>query len=396
MSQEVSVLDFGSGKITVLIGKRGINNTLVLSGIGESNYAGFCNGEFFDPGNLSYAVAHAINAAEAAARTTIEHLIVGVPGEFTTAVCQDVSISLTKKRKVLESDLDALHEMGNNFKNNPEYTLINSQPIYYTLDDGRKIIQPVGLTSNKLGGHISYVLAENSFIDKVDNLLKELNIESYDYMSSLVAESMFLFDDNIRDRFVVFIDSGRITTSVAVVQGDGILAQYNVPMGGGHITNELAYEFGIGYTQAENLKHKIALNLSASDDDVYTITTNRSDTVEFSAKRANDAVSSVIWVIADTITKSLKECSYDYPDYIPYHLTGGGIAYIKGASELLAKYLKRPVEVVAPSLPQSARPHLSSSLGLLDMAIRITPQQTKTTGFFKKLFRFGKKRGGNQ
>jgi len=392
LADDVSILDFGSGKITVLIGKRGLNDTIVLSGKAEVEYGGFVNGEFLEPNKLPHAIAAAISSAEQSARQTITHLTVGVPGEFTVSVCQDASLSLGRTRKIVDEDIDELHEQANSFKTNKDYTLINDQPIYYTLDDGRRLIQPVGLESSKLGGHISYVLAENHFIDLIDAILKQLDIKSHDYISSLVATSMYLFEDSMRDRYIVFLDSGRITTNAVVARGDGILSQYNIPYGGGHITGALAMDFKISYAEAESLKQKIALNLNVSDKDVYTITTNRSDTKEFNAKRANLVVSGVIKLIAETITKALKNCTYDYPDYIPYHLTGGGITYIKGAGDLLSKCLKKPVEIAVPKLPLSNKPHLSSSLGLLDMALRLVPEPvSKPKSFFKKIFGSRKK-----
>ena len=45
----VSVLDFGSEKITVMVGGRGINGTFDVKGIGNADYAGFMDGEFFQP-----------------------------------------------------------------------------------------------------------------------------------------------------------------------------------------------------------------------------------------------------------------------------------------------------------------------------------------------------------
>ena len=393
MLQGATVLDFGSGRITALVGKRGLNNTIVLSGVGESEYAGFCDGEFVEPEQLLYAITHAIKNAEASSNTTISHLIIGVPGEFTKVECKDASLSLGKKRKILESDIDELHAQGNTFALERDYTLINNQAIYYALEDGRRLIAPAGLASSKISGHVSYVLAENRFIAMVTAILGELNITSFEFMSSLVAESMFLFDDAVRDRFVVFIDVGCITTNVVVARGDGILAQYNISRGGAHISIALAKVLGINYTEAENLKRKIILNLNVSDRDVYTISTKRLERLEVNAKEANEVVAAYIKIFADTITKALKLCDYDYPDYIPYHLTGGGLAYIKGAAELLSKHLKKPVEIIAPNLPQSRRPHLSSSLGLLDMALRLQPIQEETSkknsGLLKKIF--GKK-----
>lgn len=45
MTRDVAVLDFGSGKITVFIGERGVNNTINIIGMGEANYAGFFEGD---------------------------------------------------------------------------------------------------------------------------------------------------------------------------------------------------------------------------------------------------------------------------------------------------------------------------------------------------------------
>ena len=386
MAQDIAVLDFGSGKIDVLIGERGVNNTICINGMGECDYAGFADGEWFEPDQLGYAIGHAINNAETNSRTKIKRLYVGVPGEFTTVVCRDVSISLTKKRKVTEADVDMLHEQGDVFHNNPDYTVINIGPVYYTLDDDRRLVQPVGMTSNKLGGHISYVLAENRFIHFVGKILEELGIESIEFVSSVLAEELLLFDDITRDQYVVLIDVGYITTSVAVGRGDGLLGLYNFSLGGGHITGDLAMAFGISFSQAESLKRKVVLSLNASDADVYEIT-DRDSRIPFPAKIVNEIVMERIKLIASTIEKCLSKCEYDYPDYIPYHLTGGGLSYLKGARDYLSKRLNKPVEIVSPSFPPFSRPHMSSGIGLMDMLLDQQPQEKK--GFFARLF--GKK-----
>ncbi len=385
MTQDVAILDFGSGKITVLIGRRGVNNTICISGMGECEYAGFSDGEFLEPDQLSYVIGRAITNAETNSRTNISHLYVGVPGEFTTSVCQDLSMSLGRKKAVTESDIDALFERGNTYGGHPDYTLINIQPIYYTLDDERRLIQPVGLKSNKLGGLVSYILAENGFVDFVDQIVNELNIESHEYVSSLLAETLFLFDDIKRDQYVVLIDCGYITTNVVVARGDGILQQFNFSLGGGHITGDLANYLNISFTQAEALKRKVVLSLDVGENDVYEINSGRDEAVTFQADIVNEIVMERIGSIAKTIAKSLNGCIYDFPDHIPYHLTGGGLAYIKGARDYISKVLGKEVEITAPSLPQFNRPHLSSSLGLLDMILDHSPA-VKKKGFFEKLF----------
>lgn len=383
MAQEVAVLDFGSGKITVLIGQRGVNNTITINGLGESDYAGYAGGEFYQPEQLSYAIAHAISNAETNSQTKITHLYIGVPSDFSSVMCKDVSISFGRRRRVKEQDVKELHDQGMDF-DEKVYTLVNCQPVYYSLDDGRRLIDPIGLSTTKISGCISYILAENSFIMSIDTIMNSLGITSVEYISNTLSESLFLFDAVTRDRFAVLIDVGFITTTVAVVRGDGILSQHSFALGGGNITGDLAMHFGTTFAVAETLKRKVALSLDHSDSDVYEVA-SRNENLKFNAKEVNNIVTARIAVIAKTIEKCLKMCEYEYPDSIAYSLTGGGLSYMRGAKEILSKLLARKVEIIQPKQPQLNSPHLSSSLGLIDMAINAMQPQKKK-GFFAKLF----------
>lgn len=384
MAQDVAVLDFGSSKITVLIGERGVNNTITVNGIGECDYAGFADGEWFEEEQLPYVIAHAISNAETNSRTKIKQLYIGVPGEFTTTVCRDVAVNFPRKKRIVEADLDALHAQHEEFSNMSDYTLINVQPVYYMLDDERRLIQPVGLNSTKLGGHISYILAENKFIRIVDRIMNEIGIETIEYVSALLAETLFLFDDIKRDRYVLLLDVGYITSSIVLARGDGILFQRTFDLGGGHVTGDLATALGISFTKAESLKRKVVLSLNVGEHDAYEVVA-RDGSESYPAQFVNEIVTETVARLARTVNKCLSFCEYDYPDYIPLSLTGGGLAYIKGARDCLAKQLGKQVEIVAPPLPQFSRPHLSSGLGLLDMILN-QQAPVRRKGLFARLF----------
>ena len=381
MTQEIAVMDIGSSKITVMVGDRGVNNTICIHGMGECSYAGFSGGEWYQPEALGKAVSKAISAAQADSGRIIKHLYIGVPGEFTVTKCKEVNIALSRKRKVTEEDLDELHERGNTFDGDLDYTLINSQPVFYMLDDDRKIIQPVGLPTARLRGIVSYILAENTFIETFDRIIEKTEIESYDYVSSLLAETLYLFNDATRDNFVVMVDVGYLVTYIVVARGDGILRQVSIPLGGGHITQDLKEYLGIKFSTAEKLKRKVNLALEADENETYSVSVNDRVTA-FSAKQVNEVVTAKLSTLAKAIRKSLIGC--DYPDNIPYNLTGGGISYISGARAYLSNKLERDIEAASPSLPQYAHPHLSSLFGLMDMIL--SQEQPAQKGFFAKIF----------
>lgn len=368
MAHETAILDFGSSKITVLIGERGVNDTINVKGFGASKYAGFGNGEWVKPEELGEAINKAITAAELNSGIKITHLYVGVPGEFTAVDCREVNVALPKRRKINDNDVLALMDAGDDFDQSVS-EVINIQPIYYNLDNDRRLLQPVGVISSKLGGVLSYITAEVRFSGFIRKILADMGIASVEYVSSVLAESLLLFDETERDNTAVLIDVGYFTTSVAVIRGDGILSLGSFSLGGAHITGDLAEALGISFTDAENLKRKVVLSINASDNDIYEIGGDNS-VKTLSASLVNEIVIHRVFVIGKMVEKCLEMCKYETPDYIPYSLTGGGISYIRGAKDVLSQKLGRNVEVVTPRLPQVNKPDMSSSWGLLDMAIK--------------------------
>ena len=97
MAKYVSVLDFGSSKISVMIAESGINNTFNIRGTGEVEYAGFYNGSFVEPEKLYESIASCIVKAETNSGLKIEKLHIGVPAEFTFVECKNSSVAFNKK-----------------------------------------------------------------------------------------------------------------------------------------------------------------------------------------------------------------------------------------------------------------------------------------------------------
>lgn len=384
MAHETAILDFGSGKVTVLIGERGVNGTIAIRSNSSVQYAGFMDGEWLDQDHLPQVIGRAISSAEANAGVKIDRLYVGVPGEFTTVRCKEVGITFPKRRKIKEDDIFNLHSVGDNF-GNATHEVINVQPIYYTLDNDRRVINPIGQATVKLGAILSYALAELYFTGMVRGILAKMGITNVEFVSSVLAESLMLFDHEKRDATAVLIDVGYITTSVAIVRGDGLLSLGSFSLGGGHIAGDLATVLGISFTDAESLKRKVMLSINAGENDIYEIS-GKDGIKTLPAKTVNEVVSHRIAVIAKTVQKCLDASEYEYPDFVPYSLTGGGISFIRGAKDVLSQSLGRNVEIVAPRLPQLNRPTLSSALGLLDLAIN-SEAPNKKKGFFAKLFK---------
>lgn len=368
VKKDVAILEIGSSTLTVIVGERGVNGTFRIKGKGESDYAGFQNGEFLEPEQVKMAVGLAIANAETGYGGRINELYVGVPGEFSTVVCREACINFTKKKKINDNDVRQLFFVGNIYKKHPTHSVINQAPIYYTLDDGRRLIEPRGMASTKLKGFISYVLAENNFIDFMNDIFIDLAIRKTGFISSCLAEMLHLFDPSVRDRYAILVDCGYITTNVMLGRGDGLLFLNSFSMGGGYITGDLSQCLKISFPEAESLKHKVVLSWDANEGDTYEIQ-GRDFISSFSAVSTNQIVEDRLDMIANYILKCLERCEFEFPEYIPIYMTGGGVNYLKGSRDYLSRKLGRRVELVAPNLPHISRPDYSAEIGLLDVAL---------------------------
>ncbi len=395
MKQSVAIIDFGTSKITVLIGSRGINDTVNIDGIGIYDYAGYAGGEWLDVEELSTAIQQAIAVAESSARLKINKLYVGVPGDFLRCEVNEVSMSMGKKRRVTDTDVSDLHAQGNLYFNDSEYTVINIQPIYYTLDDDRKLIAPVGMTSTRLGGSISYMLAQNSFMRQIDTAVAGAGISETEYVASPLAETLFLFDDYKRDNCVILADVGALGTTLAIGRGDGLCRQYYFPWGGECITAAIADGLGISRDEAERLKRKVMISLDTSytppEDEPGIMQTEykvetKTETRTYPVAMTNSIVEGEIERFARYIEKTFALCDYDYPEFIPLSVTGAGLITIRGATEYLSRCLHREVEAVKPEQPLLDRPQLSSALGLIDMVLTSEMPYTGFLGKIRRMF----------
>ena len=381
-NKEVAVLDIGSSKLTVMIGEKGVNNTFNIRGAGDVQYAGYYEGEFLEPENLQSAIQEAITKAETNSCCQVKKLYVSVPSEFSYVECHEANVNYGKRVKIKKENIYNFLDTVSKEVDQTNCVIINKSAINFILDDNRKCMNPENQYSTRLQGKISFVLADKYFVDNIYKILGILNIEQVVFVSSALSESVYLIEPEIRDTGAILIDCGYISSFITTVKGDGLTSLNSFSIGGGHITTDLSTVLQISFKQAEALKRKIVLSLDATDSDYYEV--NIDNTIEpISAKLANDIVTSRLDQIASMINSCLSKNKNDIAQYMPIYLTGGGLCYLKGATDYLSKAIAKNVEIISPSVPQLNRPHFSSSLGLLDFAL--SDQQQVKCNFIQKL-----------
>ena len=65
----------------------------------------------------------------------------------------------------------------------------------------------------------------------------------------------------------------------------------------------------------------------------------------------------------------MRDCPLDLTINAPIALTGGGVAYMRGAKEYLSSRLEMPIQLLTPQIPFMNKPDESALLSLLNEAL---------------------------
>lgn len=361
--KQIAVLDVGSSKITAVVGERGLNKTFLIKARKDFYYDGFSGKEFFDTEELKKIIAVSARFIKNSVGAEADAVYVGVPGAFTDVTVKESQISFPKKKKITEKDTDNLFDSAF-VMSSAKKTLINRSAIVFELDGYRRLANPIGEISEVLKGKLSFITCDNYFIDAIRPVLVGSGFGSVEFVSTALAEAMYLLETETRDKIAVLIDSGYITTTYSIIQGDGILYQNTFDFGGGYITAAITESLEVPFDIAESLKRKISI--SASPSGAYDVVSCENGEY-YSAETIREIMRNCLDVLCEKIEECAEASGYVIPDYVPIEVTGGGISYIRGATAHLSGRLGAFVETVNPRVPLKEKPTESSVLSLLDL-----------------------------
>ena len=361
--KSVAVLDVRSSEIALILGERGINRTFVFKASKTEPYDGYQDGKFFDVEGLEEAVSSAVSAAEQICGERIREIFIGVPGEFTRVIPREQNVGFPKKRKITEKDITALFQSGEAPLEDCRF--IRASSMIYVTADNRRVVDPTGLSSTGLSGVFSYFYCTEYFASTMEEIFKGKRI-TLRFLPTQLAMASYLIPSETRDEYALFLDVGFLSSTVCVILGGGILAQYTCWAGRGQIAVKLMEKFDLPYDAAAALLSRA--NLYAKGGTGTMEFNFRGMSYEIPVAALVDTVKEGLDELCEFIGGFLEDCSGRELDYKPLYVTGEGIADIRGALEHISKRLDRVCEQVAPDLPYYNKPAMSSRIALVDMA----------------------------
>lgn len=269
-------IDVGTAEVRVGIGEVRPDNTVNIIGLGLSSSQGVRKGVIVDLDKTVSSIVLAMEEAERMAGFKVDSAHVGLKGLNIELINNRGMVAVTAEdREIREEDLDRVMQASRVVALPMDREIIDVIPREFVVDGFDGITDPLGMLGVRLEVD---ALVVTSLITSLHNLLRCINRAGLS-VKGLVLQSManaevYLSGDE-RDLGVFLVDIGAGTTELSYFLNGKLQKMTVFPVGGDHITTDLAAGLRISHLAAEELKleHGAALLSQAESEPKIEIQT---------------------------------------------------------------------------------------------------------------------------
>jgi cell division protein FtsA len=383
----IAALDIGTHKTTCLIA-RGDGAAATFMGYGLHGSRGVKAGTIVDMEAAEQSVLQAVHAAEQMAGETISQVLINVSGGHPSSrtVIQEVPISGSE---VDEQDMRQALDQARYITEPGEREVLHIVPTAYSIDGSRGIRDPRGMFGQRLGAHLHVVSASTSALRNLAACIARCHLDIATLVVSPYAAGLAALVQDERDLGVTVIDMGGGTTTLAVFFDGHVVYTDSVPIGGLHVTNDIARGLSTPLSYAERLKtlHGAAVVSTADDRETIDVPLVGED----GPSQSNHVPKSILTGIIqprleetfELVRSRLEASGFDHVAGRRVVLTGGA-SQLSGVRDLAALILDKQVRGGRPialrGLPdQVSGPAFATCAGLIGYAMRPVPEPVRRT-----------------
>ncbi|MDX1974183.1 MAG: cell division protein FtsA [Rickettsiales bacterium] len=264
----IAVLDVGTTKIACFIAHIDSAGETKIVGIGHQLSKGIRSGIITDFAEAEASIVAAVHAAEKMAGETVENVLVSLSGGNLTS--RNITVEMTMLgEEVTDRDIMDIIEQGRASVAHNEHDIIHCIPVSYYLDGAKGIIDPRKMYGKKLGADLHVITGLPSVTRNLAHCIGRCHLNVEEYIASPYASGLSCLEEDEKQLGVTLIDMGGGVTSFSIFAGGKNIYTDAIPIGGMHVTNDIARGLSTSLQHAERLKtlHGSAI-ASARDDQV--------------------------------------------------------------------------------------------------------------------------------
>lgn len=258
-------LDVGTSTVRCVVGMVDPNNPGKMSVIGHGSAAniGMRKGVVVHVDDAAEAIVQAITEAERLSGMRINGATVNVNGAHITGLNSKGVIAISAaNREITNDDRYRVEEAATIVQLPPNREIIQVFAKNYRLDGQDNIKDPVGMNGVRLEVDTHIVSASTPNLRSLDMALEKAQVAPHNHTLSSLAAAEAVLNRQQKEAGTVLIDIGAGTTNLVVLEDGEVQHVAVLPIGGAHITNDLAIGLKTDLDIAEAVKIHHATLLS--------------------------------------------------------------------------------------------------------------------------------------
>jgi cell division protein FtsA len=266
----IGAIDIGSTKIACLILKpvvtrEGAEPRFKVLGFGQQASRGVRAGNVVDINAAEVSIRAAVEQAEHMAGLFLKEAYVGISCGQPRSQALNIEVGISGG-EVSEADLDRALAMGRAQIPANDREVLHCMPGSYSIDGSRGIRNPIGMIGETLGVSLHAVSAASGPLRNLEACVGRCHLSvAGKVVTSYAAGLATLISDEI-ELGATIIDMGGGTTSIAVFVDGGLIFADVLPVGGNHVTSDIARGLSTSLVQAERLKTLFGSALTGPND----------------------------------------------------------------------------------------------------------------------------------
>jgi cell division protein FtsA len=375
MEEIVFGLDIGTTKVCAVIGEVR-EGKLQIIGLGQEVSRGMRKGMIVDVAPATIAIAKAVEQAEQTSGYSLSQAYVSMAGEHIGSTNNRGAVAVGRNGvgvvpEDIERALDAAQAIS--IPHNRE--IVHIVPRTYTLDDQDEVRSPLGLHGFRLEVEAHIVTAASPALRNLGQTIDNVGIHVEEFVLNALASGEAVLEPTEKEMGVIVADIGGGTTDIALYLQGVVWHTRVIPVGGSHITNDIAIGLRVSYDVAEEVKIKYG-DARPEDLDpnvVFSVEPFGGEKIQVGRQDLAMVIEARVEEIFHLILQDIKRSGYEGLLPAGIVLTGGG-SQLRGITQVAQDVLGVPARVAKPKnvvglVDSLNTPAYATSVGLLHWAL---------------------------
>ena len=257
----VAALDIGTSKILALVAEINDENELKVIGFGSEPSGGLKKGVVVNIEATVYSIDQAIREAERVAGCEINTVFAGIAGSHIRSF-DGHGIVRINDGEVSQEDINGVIDASQAMNIPSDQRILHVLPKDFVIDGQEGIREPIGMSGVRLEADVHIVTVSRSAEQNIIKSMDRCGLEVQQIVLEQLASSFSVLSDDEKDLGVCLVDIGGGTSDIVVFMDGQIVATKVIPVGGNHVTNDIAYALRTPENEAEEIKIKHACTIS--------------------------------------------------------------------------------------------------------------------------------------